>query len=853
MLLYIIPLLISAIIGLFLAQYLLRFRSVRGATALLAMEVAATIWSAGYALEIASPDLATNVFWAKIQYLGIVVIPPAWLIFSAQYGGSTNWLERSPINQILLWIVPALTLGLVWTNELHHLVWQQAVLETVGELSILRFVRGPWFWVYVLYSYSLLLLGSIWLAKIFRSRPADRRMIGLVLTGILIPWIGNLVYVTGLNPLPYLDWTPFSFILASLMFSLSLFRFHLLEILPIAHKDVFDGLADLVMVLDLQNRIVDLNPAAQQLAGSPASQLIGHPVDRLLGPHTDLIDQTPYFAPLQTEITMRIANVEYDFALHVSPLVNERKALIGRLVVLHDITASKRAEQELRQARDGLELMVTERTAALDGVNQQLKDELDRRQLAEHRYRALFEDAPVMYVITRNQDGTAIVVDCNQLFLDTLGYPRDEVLERRLEDFYTPSSRAELAHSYLQIVSDEIQIEEHQLLTRGGQVIETLLQAMPELDLERNLLGTRAMYLDITQRKQAEHKFQRLLESAPDAMVIVNEQNRIVLVNAQTERIFGYAREELLDQHLEMLIPARFQERHRAHMEGYFLEPALRPMGRNIELWACRQDGSEFPVEVSLSPLVTGEGLLVSSVIRDVSERKQAEEALKLQRRQLRTLARRLAEAQELERKELALELHDRVGQRLAALDLNLNLINGLLTQDLPAVDQIQTLIDTSLDLLAQTGQRVRNLMADLRPPVLDDYGVMAALDWYGNKFMASTGTNVIVKGMEPDPRLDPPVELVLFRIAQEALTNVLKHAQAKNVTIQLDPEAEGRVRLVVADDGAGFILASRAGPPDRQSLGLVGMMERAQSVGAQCRIESNPGQGTRVIVEVSR
>jgi len=291
LLLYITTLLISAIIGLFLAQYLIRFRSVRGAKALLAMVFAATIWSAAYALEIASPHLATNLFWAKIQYLGIVVIPPAWLIFSAQCAGSTNWLERSPINQILPWIVPALTLGLVWTNELHHLVWQQAVLETVGDLSILRFVRGPWFWVYVLYSYCLLLLGSIWLAKIFRSRPADRRKIGLTLTAILIPWIGNLVYVTGLNPLPHLDWTPMSFILAGLVFSLGLFRFRLLNILPIAHKDFFGGLADAAVVLDLQNHIVELNPAAQHLAGQPASQMIGHPLELLLGPHADLIDQ----------------------------------------------------------------------------------------------------------------------------------------------------------------------------------------------------------------------------------------------------------------------------------------------------------------------------------------------------------------------------------------------------------------------------------------------------------------------------------------------------------------------------------------------------------------------------------
>jgi len=217
---------------------------------------------------------------------------------------------------------------------------------------------------------------------------------------------------------------------------------------------------------------------------------------------------------------------------------------------------------------------------------------------------------------------------------------------------------------------------------------------------------------------------------------------------------------------------------------------------------------------------------------------------------QLRGLAARLAESEDAERKRLARELHDQVGQNLTALSVNLNLVNSLLPTD--AGKPARARLEHSMALIQQTGKVIRNLMAELRPPVLDDYGVVAALRWYAGEFKAWAGLPVEVEGEELSPRLEPTVENVLFRIAQEALTNVAKHSQASRALVSLEEHGE-KVRIVIADNGIGFDPARLGKPEGDHGWGLLNMQERALAVGGCCRIESSPGEGTRVVVELSR
>ena len=246
------------------------------------------------------------------------------------------------------------------------------------------------------------------------------------------------------------------------------------------------------------------------------------------------------------------------------------------------------------------------------------KDISDEIRLTEYA-RSLIE-ASLDPLVTISPEGK--ITDVNQATVRVTGSPRQKLIGA---DFANCFSEPEKARESYERVFSEGFVTDYPLTIRHaeGRLTDVLYNASVYKDAQGNVLGAFAAARDITGRKKAEEKFGALLEAAPDAFVIVNQDGRIVLVNAQTVKLFGYARQELLGQTVEILVPQRFRGAHAGHRTGFFAKPAARSMGAGLELFGQRKDGTEFQVEISLSPLETEEGMLTMSAIRDITAQKQ--------------------------------------------------------------------------------------------------------------------------------------------------------------------------------------------------------------------------------------
>lgn len=318
-----------------------------------------------------------------------------------------------------------------------------------------------------------------------------------------------------------------------------------------------------------------------------------------------------------------------------------------------------------------------------------------------------------------------------------------------------------------------------------------------------------------------------------DAIITVDEAQNIILYNRAAETIFGWPAADVLGQPLVKLIPGRFHGSHAGHMRRFGTTGVTsRRMSGNNLVYGLRRNGDEFPVEASISQLDTPEGRLYTVILRDATERIRAQE-------ELAAYAAQASAIREQEKTRVARELHDELAQSLTALKMDTIWLRDQGSADATAV---RAKLDGMLAMLDASVAATRRIAADLRPLVLDDLGLVAAIEWLTQNFTQRHGVPCALD-MDEDLELHEPYATAVFRIVQESLVNVAKHARASHVQVSV-ARAGGQVSLRVADDGAGFEPAT---PRKAGSLGLAGLRERAQLLKGTVSITSAPGQGTVV------
>ena len=354
--------------------------------------------------------------------------------------------------------------------------------------------------------------------------------------------------------------------------------------------------------------------------------------------------------------------------------------------------------------------------------------------------------------------------------------------------------------------------------------------------------------IDISKRKLAEaelrrseDRFRSTLDSILEGCQLIGFDWRYLYLNGAAEIHNRRPNHELLGRTMPEVWPSIeasgvfallkrcMTERIALHEETDFVFP----------------DGRRGWFDVRSQPVP--EGVFVLSI--DITERKHAEVALAQYARRLQAMSRQLLDIQENERRLLARELHDSVGQELTALSLNLSIIRAALPTG--AAPSIATRLDDSQTLLEDTTRHLRNVMVELRPPGLDELGLMAALKEHAQRVARRSGLSLSIKGTEPRPRFESAAAIALFRIVQEALNNTVKHAQATAITIEL-AQLPDSLCLTVTDNGCGFDIWRQPALGDH-GMGTTTMRERAEAINAQLRILSEPGQGTQTIIDIPR
>jgi PAS domain S-box-containing protein len=602
---------------------------------------------------------------------------------------------------------------------------------------------------------------------------------------------------------------------------------------------------DAIITIDRAQQILSFNAAAERMFGCPAAAAIGTPLDRFIperfrARHREHIDSfvrsgaTARRMGQQTALRgLRADGSEFPIEASISQVTVGDEPLLT--VIVRDITERVEAEDRVRRAQAA----VREGEARLEAIVRSAMDA----------------------IITTDEEQRVVVFNATAERM--FGCPAAQAIGAPLERFIPPRLRTQhRAHVDAFVRTGEtsrrmgvqralwalhadgtefpIEASISHATVAGRKLLTVILRNITErLSAEREI---RRSHQDL---RESEARLEAIVRSAMDAIITVDGSQRILLFNAAAEKLFGCSAAEAVGAPLDRFVPVRFRERHQEHVERFSRTgETARRMGLQTKLAGLRADGTEFPLEASISHAVVGGEQLLTVILRDITGRVNAEQQIERAHNELRELAVTMQEVREAEQRRIARELHDELGQALTALKMDVDLLEATLPPERADLAERAAAMRELLDFTVATTRRIS---ADLRPLVLDDLGLGAAAEWLMHNVVQRAG---LAWSLYLDPactELGEPYASALFRIMQESLTNVARHARAHSVDVRLERAGDAAV-LQVADDGIGI---DPTAPPKAGSFGLRGINERALLLGGSVEVRGRPGEGTTVVASI--
>ena len=358
--LYIILLAIGIAVSLFVAFLLLKIRRTPGTYYLLFALFCVASWSFANILEVALEDDTLKLAAAKAEYLGISFLALSIFSFALVYSDRANWLTRGRL--VLFSIIPTVTFLLAITNDWHHLLWSYVDMPQGSLIGPVSVGGGPWYYFNVAYQYALLFISTfIFIQIVIKSHHLFRSQAIIILAGMMVSWVGNILYMLKLGPAPGLDWTPLSFTFSIVIFGIGFTRFGLMEVLPIARSSAFNIMLDGIIITDIHRRVVEINTSALNIFQKQSHQVIGQDIRQLLPAWEQWNTETSTAFEIGQEIVLGNEPDKRNFSLRLEPILNQRGRVTGQIAILTDITDQKLAQAQmllqaaaLEAARNGI-------------------------------------------------------------------------------------------------------------------------------------------------------------------------------------------------------------------------------------------------------------------------------------------------------------------------------------------------------------------------------------------------------------------------------------------------------------------------------------------------------------------